>query len=222
VKTFISRVAIAATILLVAGTGWFGLKRYKDAHATASKQPTDGSINGGVYTNNFFQFTVQFPAGWIVLSTGSGPQANAKATSYVLLLVGSPDSQMHGTRWIAISAARPLASSPPFGVTAEDVAKREADALKAEIAMAPNLGKKFRPAGEPFEISIARKHLARLDLIGQVNTQGKDYDAVSSQLFIIERGYLVLFNFTDPEGQESDREASRKAMDSLNFFGNSD
>jgi hypothetical protein len=222
VKTFRSRVAIAATIVLVAGMGWFGLKRYKETLKTDTKQPTDGSINGAVYTNNFFQFTVQFPAGWRVLSRDSGPQANDKATSYVLLLVGSPDSQMHGNRWIMIAAAHPPASSPPFSFTADNVAKREADAIKAEIAMAPDLGKLLRPAGEPFEIAIAGKHLARLDLAGQVNIQGKDYDVVSSQLAIIERGYLVLFNFTDPEGQESDREAARKAMDSLNFFGKSD
>jgi hypothetical protein len=56
--------------------------------------------------------------------------------------------------------------------------------------------------------------MARLDLIGQVSTQGKDYDAVSSQLAIIERGYLVVFLFTDPKGQEFDGGAARKAMDS--------
>lgn len=221
VQTFISKVAIATAFVVVAGMGWFGLKRY-EAQKTDTKQPTDGSINGGVYTNNFFQFTVQFPAGWKVLSVGSGPQVSAKATSYVLLLVGSPDSHMHGTRWILIAAAHPPASSAPLSATADDVATREADAIKAATAMAPDLGKNFRVAGEPSEISIAGKRMARLDLIAQVNIQGKDYDAVSSQLAIIERGYLVLFYFTDPEGQESEGEAARKAMDSLNFFGKSD
>jgi hypothetical protein len=163
VKTFVSRVAIAAAIVVVAGMGWFGLKRYKDARTTDTKQPTDGSINGNVYTNNFFQFTVQFPTGWKVLSMGSGPQVSAKAISYVLLFVGSPDSQMHGTRWITIAAAHPPASSAPLSVNAEDVAKREADALMAVTAMDPNLSREFRLAGEPSEISIAGKRMARLD-----------------------------------------------------------
>lgn len=198
---------------------WFGLKRYKGAHTTESEQPTDGSINGGVYTNNFFQFSVQFPTGWKVLSGGSGPQVKAEAIAYVLLIVGSPDSQMHGMRWIAISAAQRPAPSAPLSVTAEDVAKREADALKAVTAMDPSMGNKFGLAGEPSEISIAGKRMARLDITGQVNAQGKDYDFVASQLAIIERGYLVLFYFSDPKGQESDREAARKAMDSLHFFG---
>jgi hypothetical protein len=219
VKTFTSRVAIAAAIVFVAGMGWFGLRRYKGAHTTDNKQPIDGSINGGVYTNNFFQFTVQFPAGWKVLSAGTGPQANAKAISYILLMVGSPDRQVHGTRWIAISATQPPASSAPLNVTADDLLKREADALKAATAMAPSIGNKYRLAGEPSEISIAGKRMARLDTAGQVDVQGKDYDYVTAQLAIIERGYLVLFLFSDPEGQESDREAARKAMDSLHFFG---
>jgi hypothetical protein len=106
-----------------------------------------------------------------------------------------------------------------LSVTADDVATRQADVIKAVRAMAPDLGKKFRTVGEPSEISVAGKRMVRLDLIAQVNVQGKDYDAVSSQLAIIERGYLVLFYFTDPKGQESDCEAARKAMDSLVFFG---
>jgi hypothetical protein len=219
VKTFTIRAAIVVALVFVAGVGWFGLKRYKDAHTTDSKQPSDGSINGGVYTNNFFQFTIQFPAGWKVLSKGDGPQANAKAIGYVLLLVGSPDRQMHGTRWIAIGATQPSASSAPLSGTAGDIFKREADALKAATAMAPSMGNKFRLTGEPSEISIAGKRMARLDTAGQVDVQGKDYDYVGAQLAIIDRGFLVLFCFSDPKGQESDHEAARKAMDSLHFFG---
>jgi hypothetical protein len=218
VKIFASRIAIAAAVVVVAGMGWYGLKRYKDARTAGTKLPNDGSLNGNVYTNDFFQFTVQFPAGWKVLNVDSGPQVDTKATSYLLLLVGNPDSRMHGTRWITIVAAQPPASSAPLS-NAEDVAKREADALMAVSAMDPNLGKTFRLSGGPSQISIAGKRMARLDITGQVKVQGKDYDFVSSQLAIIERGYLVMFVFTDPKGQESEREAARKAMDSMHFFG---
>jgi hypothetical protein len=145
------------------------------------------------------------------------PQVSANTTSCVLLIVESPDSQMHGTRWITIAASRP--SSAPLNVNANDVAKRQADALMAVAAMDPNLGKEFRLAGGPSEISIAGKRMARLDVTGQVNVQGKACDLVSSQLAIIERGYLVMFVFTDPKEQESDREAAREAMDSMYFFG---
>jgi hypothetical protein len=219
VKTVTSKAAIAVAIVFLAGVGWFGLKRYKDAHTIDNKQPSNGSINGGVYTNNFFQFTVQYPADWKVLSKGDGPQASSKAIGYVLLMVGSPDRQVHGTRWIAISATQPSASSTPLSGSPDDILKREADALKAATAMAPSIGNKYRLEGEPSEISIAGKRMARLDTAGQADAQGKDYDYVTAQLAIIERGYLVLFLFTDPKGQESDPEAARKAMDSLHFFG---
>ena len=85
-KTFTRRFALAVAIVVVAGLGWFGLKRYKDTHAPDSKQPTDASINGNIYTNNFFQFAVQFPAGWKVLRMDSRPQVSAKASSYILLI----------------------------------------------------------------------------------------------------------------------------------------
>lgn len=208
---------MAAAIIIIAGMGWVGLKRFKDARTTDVKVPNNGSINGNVYTNNFFQFTVQFPPGWKVISMDTGPQVTANQTSYVLLIVGGLGSQMHGTRWISIAASRP--SSAPLDVNANDLAKREADALMAVAAMDSNRGKEFRLAGGPSEISIAGKRMTRLDITGQVNAQGKDYDFVSSQLAIIERGYLVMFVFTDPKGQESDREAARKAMDSMHFFG---
>jgi len=199
VKTFGSRIATAAVIVVVAVVGWVGLDRYKDSRATDTKLPTDGSINGNVYTNNFFQFTLQFPTGWRVLSkAGSGPKVNAEGSfAYLLLLVGSADSQMRGTRWISISAAHPPASSAPLSVNVEDIAKLESGST----------------------ISVAGRRMARLDTTGQVNVQGKDHGFVSSKLTIIERGYIVDFHFTDPKGQESDREAARKAIDSMHFFG---
>jgi hypothetical protein len=197
--------------------GWFGIKQYH-AHTINSEQPTNGSISGNAYTNNFFEFTLQFPVGWKALPSDSSPQVSAKAISYVLLLVGSTDSRMHGSRWITIAASRPPGPGA-FSFTAQDVAKRAADALKAEASRDPRASKIFGLAGEPSDISIGGKRLARLDTTGQVNVQGKAFEIAMSQLTIMERGYLVVFLFTDPKGHESDREAARKAMDSLHFFG---
>jgi hypothetical protein len=72
---------MVAAIVFVAGMGCFGLKKYKDAHTSDSKQPTDGPINGGVYTNHFFQFSVQFPASRVGLSTNmKHPQAKSRGS----------------------------------------------------------------------------------------------------------------------------------------------
>jgi hypothetical protein len=55
--------------------------------------------------------------------------------------------------------------------------------------------------------------------MAQVDVQVKDYDAESLQPAMIDRGYPTPFYFADPKGQGSDRESTRKAMDSLHFFG---
>lgn len=59
----------------------------------------------------------------------------------------------------------------------------------------------------------------RLDRMAQVDVQLKDDDAESLQLGMIDRGYPMPLYFTDPKGQESDRESARKAMISLHLFG---
>jgi hypothetical protein len=221
VRKILNRIEIATIVIAIAAMCWFGLRRNEGNHATYGQQPTDGAIKEDVYTNNFFKFTIQFPSGWKVLSTGSGPELSAKAASLMLLLVGSADKQMYGNRWIMIAAAYPPAGSPPFRFTADGLAKSEADLLNDELAMAPDTGRKLGPVplGKPFETTIGGKRLVRLDISAHSNVEGKDYDVVTSQLATIERGYLILLYFSDPKGQESESEAARKAMNSLHFFG---
>src|SRR5579863_8614644 len=75
------------------------------------RRPLAGSIVGRTYTNNFFDFSVEFPENWVVIFVNQGPQESTKAVAYALLLVGSRDKRMHGTRWITIIAASPHGSS---------------------------------------------------------------------------------------------------------------
>lgn len=74
------------------------------------RRPLAGSIVARTYTNNFFDFSVEFPENWVVIFVNQGPQENTKAVAYALLLVGSRDKRMHGVRWITIIASRPLGS----------------------------------------------------------------------------------------------------------------
>ena len=187
-------------------------------HPTApiTPQPNDGSIEGNIYANSFFQFSLPFPDGWRVLSRDSDPEAKNGATAYVLLMAGSPDRQRHGARWITIAAARPASNSG--GITAEDYLKRQAYAFKIGslinllMGRAPAWPEKLR------EISIDGRPLARLDFTTQLNVQGNNYSARVSELAIIERGYLVMFVFSDPSGSESDHEAAAQTINSLHFF----
>ena len=95
----------------------------------ADRRPADGMISGHTYTSNFFHLSLAFPEGWRVIGKGAGPQVDATgATSYVLLLVGSADQQMHGTRWITISAGR--APTGSRALSSEDYAKYAASVFK--------------------------------------------------------------------------------------------
>jgi hypothetical protein len=218
-KTFMSKVATVVTIVVVLFGGWFALSRRERAMVTHSNQPTDASVQDGVYTNNFFQFAVRFPASWKVLPLDSKADVRDSAVTYQLLLAGSGDSQIHGVRFIAIFAARPPESSQPFSFTAEDIAKREADGLKAAKRWAQQLCRNCQPIAEPANIKIQGRQLTRLDIAGQVNTQGKDYDAVASLLTTMERGYLIVFLYSDPKGRENENGAARKSIDTLQFSG---
>ena len=116
--TLTSKVATVVTIIIVFVGAWFALNWRGRALVTNSTQPTDASVQDGLYTNHFFQFAVQFPANWKVLPMDSTAEVSGGAVTYQLLLAGSRDSQMHGVRFITFFAARPPESSPPFGFTA--------------------------------------------------------------------------------------------------------
>jgi tetratricopeptide (TPR) repeat protein len=188
-------------------------------HPTAliTPQPNDGSIEGNTYANSFFQFSLPFPDGWRVLSRDSDPEAKDGATVYVLLMAGSLDRQRHGARWITIVAARPASHSG--SMTAEDYLRRQAYAIKLGSPIAFLMGETPIRAEKPTEISIDGRRLARLDLTTQLNVQGNNYSARVSELAIIERGYLVMFVFSDPSGSESNHEAAAQTINSLHFFG---
>jgi hypothetical protein len=214
-----SKVAAAVIVVILAFGGWFALNRRERATATNSNEPTNASVREGAYTNNFFQFTVQFPPSWKVLPADNTADVRDNAVTYQLLLTGSGDSQMHGTRFIAIFAARPPECSVPFAFTAEDIAKREAEGLKTARRWAQRLCRTCQPTGEPVNLKITGKQLTRLDIAGQIIVEGKDYDAVASLLTTMERGYLIVFFYSDPKGHENENGAARKAMDTLQFSG---
>jgi hypothetical protein len=189
----------------------------KPSNAPDADRPTDGSIKENIYTNRFFQFSLPFPEGWKVLGSDSGPAAMSNGPAYVLLMVGSPDRQLHGTRWIAISAAHPNSAS---GIaTAEEYLKNWANTIKV---VSPTMLERGQTppviTGEPTEISIGGRRMARLDMTFQVNVQGNNYPIRGSQLAIIEQGYLVLFIISDPSGNESDHDAAAQVINSLHFF----
>jgi tetratricopeptide (TPR) repeat protein len=177
-------------------------------------QPTDGSINGSIYTNSFFQFSLRFPDGWKVLNNDV-EVGEASGKVGVLLVVGSVDKQVHGTRWIIIAAAKlPPASDH---INAEDFylknyLKGVAEAFKGadhQMGRTPLL-----LSGNPTETTIEGRRVVRLDMTSQVNNIPVRW----SQLLTIAREYGLLLMFSDPVEGGSGIEAAQ-AIKSLHFLG---
>jgi hypothetical protein len=192
--------------------------------------PTDHVVKDGTYRNNFFQFSIQFPQVWKILGTGapltqtgSGsitggiatPPGSSIETRYVLFLAGTVDKQTQGPRWVYILAVKP---SSGRNVTAEKYLKTEAEVVKAGSAEYLKKGQTPpRTAGEPREFRISGRRMFRLDETAQVNNR-----ATNVVWFAIdEHGYLILFMFADPTGDESNYQAA-KTINSLRFFGRAD
>jgi hypothetical protein len=175
-------------------------------------QPTDGSINGNTYTNNFFQFSLRFPEGWKDLGRDTKVTEKDGRKVAVLLTLGTIDRQTHGIRVISISTA-----SIPSGlgsITAKDFLKRDANGFNLASSMKLQTNQfAMLPTGEPTEISIEGRRIARLDMTGKVN----NIDERWMSLMMIDRGYGVLFMFLDPSGGESGGEAAQ-AIKSLHFL----
>jgi hypothetical protein len=173
--------------------------------------PTEGSINGNTYTNDFFQFSFSFPEGWKLL--GKDAEAEQNPGTAVLLLVGSAERQTHGSRWICISAAK--IPSGQGSLTAEAFLKTEASVFKQGASMEPNKGPApVLPKRDPTEISLGGMRMARLELRGNINNN----PIRSVHLAMISKGYIVLIMLSDPDGAASGVEAAQ-AINSLHFFG---
>jgi hypothetical protein len=189
--------------------------------------PTDHVVKDGTYTNNFFQFSIQFPQVWKILGTGapltqtgSGgitggiatPPGSSIETGYVLFWAGTVDKQTKGPLWVYIFAVKP--SSSGHNVTAEKYLKTEAEVVKAVSAEYLKKGQTPpRTAGEPREFRISGRRMFRLDERTQVNNRATSV----VWLAIDEHGYLILFMFADPNGDESNYQAA-KTIGSLRFF----
>ena len=189
--------------------------------------PTDHVVKDGTYSNNFFQFSIQFPQAWKILRTGAPlaqtgnggitggiatPPASSIETGYVLFWAGTVDKQTQGPRWVYILAVKP--SSSGRNVTAEKYLKTEAEVVKAGSAEYLKKGQTPpRTAGEPTEFRISGRRMFRLDETAQVNNRATSV----VWLAIDEHGYLILFMFADPSGDESNYQAA-KTIGSLRFF----
>jgi hypothetical protein len=196
-------------------------------NGTVAFSPTDGFVKDGIYTNRFFQFSMEFPQAWKILDTGTplngnngGPAAGlippavkSVEAGYSLLYAGTVDKQTQNLHGVVICAFKPTASAQ--NATPEKYLRVEADAVK--LGAAEYLKNGQTPpltAGEPTESHISGKRVARLDEKGEINNKPARF----AQLVTDERGYLILFIFLDSTEDVANYQAP-KEISSLRFFG---
>jgi hypothetical protein len=197
----------------------------------ASELPTDGIVKDGVYTNRFFLFSIQFPQAWKVLNAGvpmtqgrkAGgmapgpvPAGNLVEAGYSLLMAGTVNNQTQSAHGVTINAFKVASSAP--NLTPDKFLKAEAAASKAELAEYQKKGETPPVAvGEPTEVQVSGRRLTRLDETWTSGRTGFNKPHRLVKMMMADRGYLIMFMFTDPAGDESSHEAA-KAMESLRFF----
>jgi len=179
------------------------------------RRPIDGSIVGRKYTNKFFDFSIEFPENWIVLSVSQGPR-EAKGSCLCSSGGGKP---RQANAWESVDShrgTRPHNSS----LSAPSVQSlMEKGANDIDLVTSMGLGKGFRPIEKPSEVRIGGRRMTRLHLAAEVNLRGSDYETRWSQLALVERGCMLMIISSDPINRESDAESAMRARDSLRFFG---
>jgi len=192
------------------------------------QRPDDASVDGNIYTNKFFQFSLQFPEDWTVMSADAqknvaklggemlagrdqffldAHQAFA-AHSYPLFFVtaGKSGDRSYSTRSIQISALDPTVTT---GITSA------ADFLTSSAKIAQQLQTPVQSVGPPVGMTVGGRLLWRMDMTMRIN----DSLSYFTEIVTIERGYLLLFVLSSPDQQGLDE--ILHSMSTLRFIQNS-
>ena len=146
------------------------------ATETGILQPEDGSISGNVYTNDFFEFTFEFPSGWFVQTDGTkesvGESGRGTANKGDLGEKGILDPLTIGTHPLLHLLQHPIGASAPVNpeilILAGDVScsagldtgEKILLGLKMELARHYS---NFQVIHEPMNVTLGGKVFSRMD-----------------------------------------------------------
>ncbi len=166
-------------------------------------QPEDGSISGNVYTNDFFEFTFEFPKGWFVQTDGTKKSIVESGTEAANK--GSPgekgilDPRIPGSHTLLSLFQHPIGASaavnPWILVLADDVScspgmetgKEYLLSLKMEIAQR---FLNFKLIHEPTDVTLGGKVFSRMDVSIDSQNGNKVYQSYASTML---NGYALSF-----------------------------
>jgi TonB family protein len=167
-------------------------------------QPEDGSVSGNVYTNDFFEFTFEFPRGWFVETVGAANKGRPGEN-------GIFDPQVIGTHTLLKLFQHPIGASVPVNpeilVLVNDVScspeletgEKVLLGLKVEFARRYS---NFRVIHEPKNVTLGGKGFSRMD------TSIDSHDGISlyqSYVSTVLNGYALIFALDAgrPEGLDN-------------------
>jgi Flp pilus assembly protein TadD len=207
----------------------FQAAAHPDAIPASSGTPSPskldlGSVSGNVYSNDFFQFTYEFPDGWTVLSSEAG-RAIVEIGG-ALLSTGDPTEPE--TKRVALQRGYPLLTLIQQWDTNQPLVPKLVQILAIDAYDAPNMdpislqtaiieslkqsGSKFDLQDGPKNVSLGGKNFANAHFIAHV----ADRQAYTSQFVMKEKGFLLLINLSTPD--QASLSGLENSLNSLHFL----
>ena len=207
-KLAIGLVTVAVLTLVLLPTARALLQETQRADAAVptqvrTHQPEDGSISGNVYTNDFFEFTFEFPKGWFVQSNGANKSLVESGTK--AMDKGGPgekgifDPQVIGSHALLNLLQHPIGASAPVNseilVVAQDVSctpgletgENVLLGLKMELARRYS---NFMVIHEPKNVTLGGKVFSRMDTSMDAHNGTSLYQSYVSSVL---NGYALVF-----------------------------
>lgn len=168
-------------------------------------QPEDGLISGNVYTNDFFEFTFEFPKGWFVQTDGTKTSIEEPGTGTAdkgdLGGKGNLDSLTSGTHSLLHLLQHPIGASalvnPGILILAKDVScspspvTGEKVLLSFKVELARRYSRfNFEVLREPKNVALGGKVFSRMDTSMDSLSGTSLYQAYVSTVL---NGYALIF-----------------------------
>lgn len=187
--------------------------------------PDDGNLKDGVYSNNYFRFSIAHPTGWVV--HGEDTKAHikeigkARATTTGALSAESAEVFLQNTYQLLTTFQYPLGSpgvaiNSGFMIVAENIRHAPGivtgkDYLVNVRPLMIKLGS--QPTREPVELVLSGRKFYRQDAVMDVNGVAIQQATVVG----VEKGFALAFVISGKDLKTV--EDAAKSLNTLKFFG---
>lgn len=192
---------------------------------TAQKPPSpdDGAVKNGVYTNNYFAFSVTPPAGWVVHDEATNVHlkevGKERAEATGALTKAQSEALLKNTYQLLTTFEHPLGTpgivNSGFAIIAENVRHAPGivtgrDYFAAARSVAEKMGARFFE-NEPLELTVAGRKFFQHDMVTPV----QEITVHQKLAVTIVDGFALVFMMTGKD--EPTTAAAMKSLQTLKF-----